>query len=147
MVMQWQGITDSLENYDYSEPPADDQIEDFSKFNEHLQRTGNSKRIAGYKCDEYIYDDEESHAVLWMTDELPPELWANMFSANTYTAASVGYYGGFVMEMDSKEKNSQERTTMLVKEVNRDKNESISTSGYQFMSFDNSQMMQEKSDD
>ena len=43
-----------------------------------------------------------------------------MFSANAYSAASMGYYGGFVMEMDSKEKNTQERTTMLVKEVNRE---------------------------
>ena len=33
MVMQWQGITDSLENYDYR-PPTDDQIEDFQ-----IQRT------------------------------------------------------------------------------------------------------------
>ncbi len=144
MSMQWEGMTDSLENYDYSEPPSDDEIEDFSAFNEHLTRTGKSKKIAGYKCDEYIYDDEESHAVLWMTDELPPELWANMFSANTYAAASMGFYGGFVMEMDSKEKNTDERTTMVVNEVNRNQSKSVSTAGYTFMSFNSSKMMKEE---
>jgi len=143
MVMQWEGMADSLENFDYSEPPSDEEIEDFSKFNENLKKTGNSKKIAGYKCDEYIYDDEESHAVLWMTDELPPELWANMFSANAYSAASMGFYGGFVMQMDSKEKATNERTTLLVNEVNRNKPESISTSGYQLISM-NSKMMQQQ---
>lgn len=143
MVMQWEGMTDSLENFDYSEPPGDDEIEDFSKFNEHLKKTGKSKKIAGYTCDEYIYDDEESHATMWMTDELPPELWANMFSANAYSAASMGFYGGFVMEMDSKEKETNERTTLLVNKVNRNKTSSISTSGYQFMSM-NSKMMQQQ---
>ena len=122
------------------------RIEDFSKFNEHLKKTGNSKRIAGYKCDEYIYDDEESHADLWMTDELPPELWANMFGANAYSSASMGFYGGFVMQMDSKEKNTQERTTMLVNEVNRNQSESISTSGYQFMSMGTNNTMQKQED-
>lgn len=143
MVMQWDGMSDSIENFDYSEPPADDEIEDFSKFNEHLKKTGRSKKIAGYKCDEYIYDDEESHADMWMTDELPPELWANMFSANAYSAASMGFYGGFVMQMDSKEKATNERTTLLVNEVNRNKSSSISTSGYQFISM-NSKMMQQQ---
>ncbi len=145
MVMQWQGMTDSLDSKDFSQPPTDAEIEDFSKYNEHLVKTGNSKRIAGYKCDEYTYDDEESHATLWMTDELPPELWANMFSTNTYTAASMGFYGGFVMQMDSKEKNSGERTTMLVNEVNLNQSKSISTKGYQFMSLGSGAMNQKSS--
>ncbi len=142
IVMEWQGLADSLKQFDYTEPQADDQIEDFSKFNQNLKRTGNTKRIAGYKCDEYIYDDETSNGVLWMTDELPPELWANMFSSNAYSASSMGFYGGFVMEMDAKQKDSQERTTMLVNEVNRDQSKSISTQGYQFMSIGSKQMMQ-----
>ncbi len=144
MVMNWQGMEDSTQTSDYSQPPKNDQIEDFSKFNEHLQKTGNSKKIAGYKCDEYIYDDEESHGTLWMTDELPPELWANMFGANTYTATSMGYYGGFVMQMDSKQKDSKEHTSMLVTEVNRNQPKSISTSGYTFMSMGSGQSMPPK---
>ena len=81
-----------------------------------------------------------------MTDELPPKLWANMFSANAFSSASMGFYGGFVMELDSKEKNSNERTTMLVNEVNRDQSKSISTSGYQFMSMGTNNMMQKQED-
>ena len=78
-----------------------------------------------------------------MTDQLPPELWSNMFSANIYTATSVGFYGGFVMEMDSHNKSSNQRNTMLVTEVNRNQSKSISTSGYKFMSIGN-KMMQPK---
>ena len=58
----------------------------------------------------------------------------------------MGFYGGFVMEMDSKEKNSNERTTMLVNEVNRDQSKSITTSGYQFMSMGTNNMMQKQED-
>ena len=40
MVMQWKGMADSLENFDYSEPPTDDQIEDFPNSTNTLKRQG-----------------------------------------------------------------------------------------------------------
>ena len=70
-----------------------------------------------------------------MTKELPAEMWSKMITANVFAASSMGYYGGFVMESDQREKNTQNRVYMIVKEVNKDKSTSISTAGYQLMSF------------
>jgi len=137
IVMDYSGFySDSLEEETLTEEEIDEAAAtDFTVYNENLKKTGRSKNIAGYKCDEYTYNDEEDDITLWMTDELPAELWANMFSANTITASSVGYYGGFVMEMDQKDKVSGERTYLIVKEVNKNQSKTIPTSGYQLMSF------------
>ena len=34
-----------------------------------VTKTGNSKVVAGYKCDEYIYKEEPNTAKLWLTKE------------------------------------------------------------------------------
>ncbi|MGC9342972.1 MAG: DUF4412 domain-containing protein [Bacteroidales bacterium] len=112
-----------------------EEIEDYSKFNENLKKTGNTKMIAGYSCDEYIYEDEEAEGTVWMTDELPAELWAKMFNTNVLAASNAGYYGGFVMEMLRKDKETEEKMILQVKEVNENQPKSISTKDYQLMSF------------
>ncbi|MFW5644574.1 MAG: DUF4412 domain-containing protein [Bacteroidota bacterium] len=111
-----------------------EKIEDYSIYNENLKKTGKTKKIAGYKCDEYRYEDEEDEGTVWMTHEISPDLWARMVTSNVFSAATAAYYGGFVMEMDQTDKNTGERTYMLVKEVNENKPSSISTRGYQLMS-------------
>jgi hypothetical protein len=126
-------LTDSLEEVESD--PDSEEIDDFSVYNQNLKKTGKSKKIAGYSCDEYTYEDEESDITLWMTDELPAELWANMYSANVITASAAGNYGGFVMEMDQKDKTSEDRVFLQVQEVNRNESKSFSTKGYQLISF------------
>ena len=122
---------------DYQEDPAEEmeEIEDYSIYNENLKKTGRTKKIAGYKCDEYRYEDEEDEGTVWMTRDISPELWTRMLTSNVFSATTAGYYGGFVMEMDQTDKTTGERTYMLVKEVNENKPSSISTKGYQLMSF------------
>jgi hypothetical protein len=70
-----------------------------------------------------------------MTDELPVELWTRMFSANVIAASNVGSYGGFVMEMEQRDKDSEQKTVMQVQEVNQNQPKTISTKDYQMMSF------------
>lgn len=120
---------------DYNEDLEDDEIEDYSIYNENLKKTGRTKKIAGYKCDEYRFEDEEDEGTVWMTNDISPELWARMLTSNIFSATTAGYYGGFVMEMDQTDKTTGERTYLLVKEVNENKASSISTKGYQLMSF------------
>ncbi len=135
MVTAYSGLSDQMSE---SEEDLKEDIEsddaDYSAYREGLKKTGKSKKIAGYKCDEYIFDDEESHIVMWMTDQLPANLWANMSGANVISAGSMGFYGGFVMEMDQKVKGSKDRVYTLVKEVNENQASSLSTKGYQLMS-------------
>lgn len=134
MVTNYTGLAETMEEAAESELSETDDETDFSSYKEGLKKTGRSKIIAGYKCDEYIYEDEESNVEMWMTDKLPADLWANMFSANVMAEGSMGFYGGFVMEMDEKAKNSQERSYMIVKEVNKNQSSTVSTKGYQLMS-------------
>ena len=136
MVTGYSGLADQMSEAeeDINEELESDDMEDYSAYREGLKKTGKSKKIAGYKCDEYIFDDEEVHIVMWMTDQLPADLWANMFNANAISAGSMGFYGGFVMEMDQKDKSSNDRVYTLVKEVNENQASSLSTKGYQLMS-------------
>lgn len=122
---------DSLMESDYTE----ETVEDYSIYNQNLKKTGKTKTVAGYKCDEYRYEDEEIEGSVWMTDELPAELWARMFSANVIAASNIGAYGGFVMEMEQIDKENQYKTFMQVREVNENQPTTISTAGYQMMSF------------
>lgn len=136
MVTAYSGLADQMSDAE-DEINADsesDDITDYSSNRENLKKTGRSKKIAGYKCDEYIFDDEELHVEMWMTDQLPADLMANMFNANVMAGSSMGFYGGFIMEMDQQSKNSKERTYMIVKEVNENQSTSISTKGYELMS-------------
>lgn len=121
--------------YEDVEEEEIEEIEDYSIYNENLKKTGKTKKIAGYKCDEYRYEDEEDEGTVWMTTDISPELWTRMLTSNVFSATTAGYYGGFVMEMDQADKTTGERTYMLVKEVNENKPSSISTKGYQLMSF------------
>lgn len=134
MVMAYSGLADQMSEAEEDMKEDLESDTDYSAYREGLKKTGKSKKIAGYKCDEYIFDDEEVHIVMWMTDQLPADLWANMFNANAISAGSMGFYGGFVMEMDQKDKSSNDRVYTLVKEVNENQASSLSTKGYQLMS-------------
>jgi hypothetical protein len=110
-------------------------IEDYSIYNENLKKTGKSKTIAGYKCDEYSFENEYSQGNVWLTDEVSANIWAKMVSSNVIAASKAGYYGGFVMEMDQISKETGQRTFLQVREVNENSPSSISTKEYQLMSF------------
>jgi hypothetical protein len=98
-----------------------------------FKKTGKSKTIAGYKCEEYYFENEEGMINNWMTTDLPAELWAKMYTSSAFNTLYTGQVSGFVMESDQKHKASKDRTHMIVKEVNPKKSASISTTGYSIM--------------
>jgi hypothetical protein len=100
--------------------------------NPNYKKTGKKKTIAGYSCEEYIYEDEESELIMWVTNDLPADLYARMFSLSAFsTMGHTGFGQGFTMEWDMKNKESKERSLMTVKEVNKNKQTTINTKGYQ----------------
>ncbi len=107
-----------------------EKVEDYTS---GFKKTGKSKTIAGYKCDEYFFEDEQDKVSYWMTTELPKELWTKMYSSNAFTSLYTGQSNGFVMESDHQFKASKERSHMTVKEVNPKKSSKISTVGYTIM--------------
>lgn len=118
---------------------------DADSYNAKFKKTGKSKTIAGYKCDEYLYEDEENTVSYWTTTELPAELWAKMYSSNALNSVYTGQYSGFTMESDRMSKTSKERSHMIVKEVNPKQPASISTVGYNVMTMSGPQASPEKS--
>jgi hypothetical protein len=98
-----------------------------------FKKTGKSKNISGYNCDEYYFEDEENIVTYWMTTELPAELWAKMYTSNLFASLNTGRTNGFVMESDHKAKASKQRSYMIVKEVNPKQSSRISTIGYTIM--------------
>lgn len=99
----------------------------------NFKKTGKTKTIAGYKCDEYYYEDEEDMVSYWMTNDLSADLWGKMYSSNIFNSLYTGRTNGFVMESDYQKKGSKERSHMIVKEVNPKQSGKISTVGYNVM--------------
>ena len=103
------------------------------------KKTGNKKNISGYSCEEYSFENDEEIVSFWVTQDLPADLYTRMFSLNTF--ASLAYTGGmhhgFTMEWDYRRKGSPERSKMVIKEVDRNKPSTISTKGFNLISFGN----------
>jgi hypothetical protein len=107
-----------------------------------FKKTGETKTITGYSCDEYVVENlensNETKMVYWITDEAEID-WiksmSNMSSMNKQMPniyAGNGYpEDGSVIQMIVEEKNG-ERMVMTVKE-SETKDIVISTKGYTFM--------------
>lgn len=100
------------------------------------KKTGRSKTIAGYKCDEYVATDPEREVEtsMWFTRDV--KLKVNnrgMATAGLPGWYSSGYlYGGYMMEMESREKGKI-TSTMVTKEINNSINQSFDTKGYEMV--------------
>jgi hypothetical protein len=101
------------------------------------KKTGKTKTILGYRCEEYLVDDEESEAHMWVSEKLGKQVRKEMLK-NQQTFGAAFYYAaymdGMVMEYDLLEKESGERTVMQVTGIDLDQPHSISTRDYSIMS-------------
>lgn len=103
------------------------------------KKTGRSKTIAGYKCDEYVATDTENEieTAMWYTRDLKMKVnRQGMATAGVpfYYGGGAYYGGGYMMEMETKEKGKI-TSTMVTREVNNSVNESINATSYELMQF------------
>jgi hypothetical protein len=103
------------------------------------KKTGRSKTIAGYKCDEYVATDTENdiETAMWYTRDLKMKVnRQGMATAGVpfYYGGGAYYGGGYMMEMESKEKGKI-TSTMVTREVNNSVNKSINAKSYELMQF------------
>lgn len=96
-------------------------------------KTGKTKTILGYSCDEYLVDEETSEAHMWVSEKLGREVKREMLK-NQQTFGTMFYYAayldGMVMEYDQLDKESGERTVMQITEIDLNRSHSISTRSY-----------------
>lgn len=102
-----------------------------------ITKTGNSKVIAGYKCDEYkiVEPDKDGYSNVWMTKDLKlkadKKYWGKAGVPTYYNYP--GFEGASMLAMDTFDKNNKPAMKMETKEINEKFSHSISTVGYTFM--------------
>lgn len=102
-----------------------------------ITKTGNTKMIAGYRCDEYkvVEEGEDGYANVWMTKDV--KIKAD--KRNWGKAGMPTYYGhpefegAMMLAMESYDKNNKLEMKMETKEINENFKHSISTVGYSFI--------------
>lgn len=108
-----------------------------------FKKTGETKTISGYSCDEYVVENldnsDRTNMVYWITTELEIDWIKSMSNMSSMNKEMPNIYGGTgypedgsVIQMIMEEK-SGERMVMTVKEAETNKDIIISTKGYTFM--------------
>jgi len=106
-------------------------------------KTGKTKTILGYSCDEYLVEDEESEVHMWVSQKLGKEMrkeW--MSNQQTFGAMFSHAYGmnGMVLEYDVLDKDGS-KSVMQVQKIDMNHSHNVNTNGYTIMS------MRQKTDD
>jgi hypothetical protein len=104
-------------------------------------KTGRTKTILGYNCEEYVGEDKESNSVFWVTTDEDfgiTKAFAGMAAASKKSNSTMptDAPGGMMMEMtNTSKKNPKEEMKLTVTEVKKNIAETISTKGYSKMGF------------
>ncbi|MGD9930315.1 MAG: DUF4412 domain-containing protein [Mangrovibacterium sp.] len=119
-------------DYDAYEDLNEESIENIN-LNPYLKKTGRTKTIEGYKCEEYKYDnpEEDTEATFWMSKEVNMATRDWMSSIFKSAAYSHGMPWGFIMESEAINKETKERNIMKVTDIDQNANKKFDLSGYQ----------------
>lgn len=131
-------IATSMESMSF---PDDEEVLDDTDYEDDDQpgsepvytKTGKTKTIKGYKCEQYIMKDEGTRADMWVTDEMD----FNPRREQMEKAGIPVYYdgpleGGMVMEMELFE-DGVKQMYMYVKNVEKNISQSFSLDSYTIM--------------
>ena len=98
--------------------------------NPNVSKTGRTKTIAGYKCEEYKYNDEDSESEIWITTDLKmntQDFFSTLFKTSLY---SHGIPWGYMMEATTSDKQTGEKSFMQVQRVDANSNTRFSMADY-----------------
>jgi hypothetical protein len=111
---------------------------------EKVKKTGNTKKILGYDCEEFYSENSDSRFNFWVTQDL--DIYQkNMFFNISKSLGENSFQNipsdakGLMMEMNFEHKTKKEKGKMVVKEIRKESRD-IDTGGYRFMNL--SQFMQ-----
>lgn len=98
--------------------------------NPNVKKTGRTKTIAGYKCEEYKFDDEETESEVWITQDLKMntrDFFSTLFKTNLYAR---GVPWGYMMEATTLDKKTGEKSVMQVTRADANSNTRFNLSDY-----------------
>ena len=125
---------------------VEEQVEESGVDSYAPYKTGKTKTILGYSCDEYLVEDESSEAHMWVSEKLGKQVRREMLNnQQTFGAAfyHAAYMNGMVMEYDFLEKDNGDRTVMVVTDIDLNRSNTISTRNYSVMSMKGSSQEEE----
>jgi hypothetical protein len=99
--------------------------------NPNVEKTGRSKNIAGFSCDEYKYTDESQVSNIWITQDIKMntrDFFSTLFKTSLYTH---GMAWGYMMEATTIDKDSGEKSNMTVTKVDKNANRKVVMGDYQ----------------
>jgi len=102
-----------------------------------ITKTGNTRMIAGYKCDEYkiTEPEKEGYSNVWMTKDVKIKAdrqhWGKAGMPTYYNYP--GFEGSVMLAMETFDKKNNPEMKMETLEINESFNHSISTAGYTLM--------------
>jgi hypothetical protein len=110
-------------------------------------KTGKTKNILGYTCEEYLIEDENETVTMWVTRDLNKEMKKTYMKNSTFTGLfSYAYYtDGVVMEYIIEDRKDGDKSVMTVTDIDLNKKKSFNTMGYTIM--DMSGMMPDPEED
>ena len=112
--------------------------------NPNVKKTGRTKTIAGYKCEEYVYDDEYSKSNVWITKDMKLNAQDFMSTLFKTSIASQGMGWGYMMEATSVDKESGEKSIMKVTKVDNNSHVRFSMSDYEITNLGSFQQPEEE---
>jgi hypothetical protein len=119
----------------YADEEDDTTVEDYS-----IEKTGNSKKILGYNCDEWLMEAEDMTSRVWATEELDIDL-AGAFKAmaegmkkKNENFFGIEYPSGAILETESVDNKSGDVYHMVATEIRKNSPSKVNTEGYQFYS-------------
>lgn len=116
---------ESMEELDMSETP------ETYLANPNVSKTGKTKTISGYKCEEYKYSDEYSESNIWITKDLKmnsKDFFGMLFKTSLY---SHGMAWGYMLEAETLNKESGEKSIMTVTNIDDNSNKKVEMADYE----------------
>ena len=106
---------------------------DFAAMNPYVSKTGRTKKILGYTCEEFRYDnpEEKEEGNYWITKDLDiktKDFFGNLFKSSAW-ATGMGW--GYLMESESLDRETGERSRLEVTDIDPNANKNFSLSDYQ----------------
>jgi len=98
--------------------------------NPNVSKTGKTKTIAGFKCEEYVYEDEYNKSNIWITKDIKlnsKDFMSTLFKTSMY---SHGMGWGYMMEATTVDKEDGDKSVMRVTKVDDSSNIKFTLSNY-----------------
>jgi len=128
-----------------NQPNQEQTKKDYNDYMSNYKATGRTKTIAGYNCSEYVYENPEGRAEMWVTKDVVFDYSKAYGQMGVTGLTGGGTYGlGTAMEWHFIKKNSKERSDMTVVDIKPSNPKSFNLAGYQIIGMGGQGQQQQK---